>query len=108
MVFFLRRLRLAFRYSGLVEIMLGSMTRSGLAVVLSNKPELLDDDALRAIDMMFDNAQQNGDDRRADQLAVLRKFLMDTRLNGLETALAAIPQSGPFPFQDSASEGDTT
>lgn len=107
-VFFLRRLRLARTYAGLIEIMVGSVTRSGLAVVLRNKPELLEDDALRAVDMMFDNAQQDGDDRRADQLAVLRKFLMDARLNGVETALAAIPQSGPLPFQDSASEVDTT
>lgn len=106
-MFFVRRWRLALRYVGLIEIMLGSITRSDLAVVLRNKPELLEDDALRAVDIMFDNAQQRGENRRAEQLAVLRKFLTDARMNGVETALAVIPHSGPFPFQDSASERGT-
>ena len=105
-MFSLRRLRLALKYSGLIDIMLGSITRSGLAEVVRNKPELLEDDALRAVDMMFDNAQGDGDDLRADRLAVLRKFLTDARLNGVDKALAAIPRSGPLPFQGSVSEAD--
>jgi hypothetical protein len=103
-VFFLRRLRLALRYAALIDIMLGSMTRSGLAVTLRNKPELLTDDAVRAVDMMLDNARRDGNDLRADQLAALRKFLTDARSDGIEAALAAVPERGPLPFQDFATD----
>jgi hypothetical protein len=93
------RFRLALRYASLIEIMMGSVTRSGVSFMLHSKPELLTDDALRAVDMMFDNARQAGDVDRADRLAVIHKVLMDARLQGIDAAVAAIPAKGPLPFQ---------
>jgi hypothetical protein len=97
---FFRRFRLAVRYVTPIDIMIGSISRSGLAFMVHKRPDLLDDDALRAVDMMFDNARTDGNDLRADQLAVIRKFLADARVRGVENALAAIPESGPLGFQD--------
>lgn len=96
---FPHRFRPALHYAGPIEIMIGSNNRSGLAVQVRNRPDLLTDDALHAVDMMFDDARAEGDDLRADQLAVIHKFLSDARVDGAESALGAIPECGPLMFQ---------
>lgn len=96
---FFRRLRLAIKYAGLINVLMGVGTRSDVRTCLLLRPELLADDALSAAQMMIDNARVKGDLQRVAGLTVILRLLTDAREHGVEAAIAAIAPMGPLLFQ---------
>jgi hypothetical protein len=99
-----RQRLLAFKYAGLIDIMLSSVNKSDLGTMVRERPGLLSDGAMSVVELMLDNARSRSDSHRADQLAAIRQFLSDARSGGVDLAILAIPEMGPLPFQQADNE----
>ena len=102
----LARLRLAKKYAWQIDVLMGSLSPGLLGAGVKMQPDLLSDDALRAVEMMLGNARDRGDRDRADGLAVIHDFLRDARTHGIDAAVAAIPPMGPLLMQYSLTGAD--
>jgi hypothetical protein len=100
------QVRLAARYTWLVDALMDSWPATNFAAVVRQRPELLTDDAARAVDMMIGAARDGGDTRRVAKLTVVAMFLHDARAHGIDTAVAALPPGGPLPVQYQLTDAD--
>jgi len=93
------RWRLVNRYAGQIEILMRSVSPQSLGSVIRQWPELLGDDAKRAVEIMIGNARDRGNTARTAGLAVIRAFLRDARRHGVDAAVATVSPVGLLPMQ---------